>query len=73
MAWCHQVITWANVDQDLCRHMVSLDQNELIGVIALVLQDIQYNIIVFYNISWIWTQYKNMIKYIQFWCTENYF
>ena len=38
MAWCHQAtrITRANVDPDLCHHMVSLDQNELIGVIALV-------------------------------------
>ena len=24
-----EVITWANVDPDLCRHMVSLDHNEL--------------------------------------------
>ena len=34
MAWCHQAttqaITWANVDPDLCRHMASLDHNELI-------------------------------------------
>ena len=29
MAWCHQAITWANVDPDLCRHMVSLSHNEL--------------------------------------------
>ena len=31
MAWCvmHQAITWANVDSDLCRHMVSLLHNEL--------------------------------------------
>ena len=42
MAWCHQAtsITWANVDPDLYHHMVSPDQNELIGVIALVLQGI---------------------------------
>ena len=25
-------ITWANVDPDLCRHMVSLGHNELITV-----------------------------------------
>ena len=36
--------------------MVSLDQNELIGVIALILQGIHHNIIVFYNISCIWEQ-----------------
>ena len=31
MAWCRQAtsITWANVDPDLCRHMVSLGHNEL--------------------------------------------
>ena len=28
-----QAITWANVDPDLCRHMVSLDHNELRGKI----------------------------------------
>ena len=66
-------ITWANVDSDLCCHMVSLDQNGLIGVIALLLQDIHHHIIVFCNISWIWTKYENKIKYIQFWCTQNYF
>ena len=27
-----QVITWANVDPDLCRHMASLSHNELISV-----------------------------------------
>ena len=27
-----QAITWANVDSDLCHHMVSLGQNELILV-----------------------------------------
>ena len=53
--------------------MVSLGQNELIGVIALVLPDIHHNIIVFCNISWIWTAYENKIKYMQFWCTQNYF
>ena len=42
--------------------MVSLDQNELIGVTALVLQGIHHNIIVFCNISWIWTEYDNKIK-----------
>ena len=26
-----QAITWANGDQDLCRHMVSLGPNELSG------------------------------------------
>ena len=32
MAWCRQAttITWANVDPDLCHHMVSLGHNELI-------------------------------------------
>ena len=32
MAWCRQATshyTWANVDPDLCRHMVSLGHNEL--------------------------------------------
>ena len=29
MAWCHQAITWANVDPDLCRKMASLGLNEL--------------------------------------------
>ena len=29
-----QVITWANVDPDLCRHMVSLGHNELITCIS---------------------------------------
>ena len=72
MAWCHQAtsITWANVDPYHCHHMVSLDQNESIGVIALVLH---HNIIVFCNISWIWTEFENNIKYKQFWCTQNYF
>ena len=68
-----QAITWANVDPDLCRYVVSLSQNELIGIIALVLQGIHHNIIVFCNISWIRTEYENKIKYIQFWCTLNYF
>ena len=27
-----QAITWANVDPDLCRHMVSVGHNELIYV-----------------------------------------
>ena len=66
-------ITWANVDPDLCRYVVSLSQNELIGVIALVLQCIHHNIIVFCNISWIRTEYENKSKYMQFWCTQNYF
>ena len=39
--------------------MVSPGHNELIGVIALVLHDIHHNIIVFCNISWIWTEYEN--------------
>ena len=32
MAWCcqHQVITWANVDEDLFHHMVSQDHTEFI-------------------------------------------
>ena len=54
-------IIWANVDRDLCHHMVSLDQNDLIGVIVLVLQDIHHNMIVFCNISWIWTEFENNI------------
>ena len=29
VAWRQQAITWANVDQDLCRHMASLGYNEL--------------------------------------------
>ena len=62
-----QAIIWANVDPDFCRHVVSLDQNELIGVIALVLQDIHH------NTSWIWTQYENKIKYMLFLCTQSYF
>ena len=43
MAWCHQqqAITWANVDPDLCRHMVSLGPNELthwsLGNVGLIL------------------------------------
>ena len=65
--------SWANVDPDLCDHMVSLDQNELIGVIALVLQDIHHNIIAFCNISCMWTDNENNIKYMQFWCTQNHF
>ena len=28
-AWCHQAITWANVELDLCRHTASLSLNEL--------------------------------------------
>ena len=28
-AWRHQAITWASVDQDLCRHMVLLGHNEV--------------------------------------------
>ena len=28
-AWRHQAITWAKVDPDLYRHMVSLGHNEL--------------------------------------------
>ena len=33
MALCRQeqAITWASVDQDLCRHMVSLGHSELMG------------------------------------------
>ena len=27
-AWRHQAITWANVDPDLCRHMVSIGHSE---------------------------------------------
>ena len=53
--------------------MVSLDQNGLIDVIVLVLQDIHHNIIVFCNISWMCTKYENNIKYMQYWCTQNYF
>ena len=60
--WTLDSTAWANVDPDLCHHMVSLDQNELIGVTALVLQGIHHNIIVFCNISWIWTEYDNKIK-----------
>ena len=29
MAWRHKAITWANVDPDLCHHMVSLGHNKL--------------------------------------------
>ena len=43
-------------------YMVSLGQNELIGVCASVLQGIHHNIIVFCNISWIRTEYENKIK-----------
>ena len=57
-----QAITWANVDPDLCHHMVSLDKNELIGFIIL---DIHHHITVFCNISWMWTEYENNIKYMQ--------
>ena len=34
MAWCvmEQANTWANVDTDICRHMVPLGNNELIPV-----------------------------------------
>ena len=42
--------------------MVSVGQNELIGVIASVLRGIHHNIIVFCNISWIKTEYENKIK-----------
>ena len=35
MAWCrhwqHQAISWANVDPDLCGHMASSGDNELIS------------------------------------------
>ena len=36
MAWCRQqqAITWANVDPDLCRHMVLQGHNELIKLRA---------------------------------------
>ena len=67
-----QAITWANVDLDLCHHMVSLDQNELIDVIVLVLQAIHHNIISFCNICWKSTEYENNIKYMHLWCTQNY-
>ena len=40
-----QAIIWANVDPDPCRYKVSPGQNELIGVSALVLHCIHYNII----------------------------
>ena len=33
-----QAITWANVDPDLCHHMVSLGHNELIHGLALLRQ-----------------------------------
>ena len=29
MACCHHAITWADVDQDVCRHVASLGHNEL--------------------------------------------
>ena len=75
MAWCHQA-TSHFFKQCLPRsqcHMVSPGQNELIDVMALVLEDIRQNIIVFCNISWIWTEYEKKIKNMQFWCTKNYF
>ena len=69
-----QAIAWANVDPDLCQHMVSLDQNELICVIVLVLQDIHHHIIVFCNISWMWTEYENNITtYMQFMMHTEFF
>ena len=48
MAWCirQQAITWASVDPDLCRHMVSLGQNELIVISA-----IQY--FIFYDMIYV--------------------
>ena len=56
-----QAITWADVNPDLYHHMVSLDQNKLIGVILLVLQYIHHNMIVFLqhqlNVDRIWEQY----------------
>ena len=54
-----QAITWAKADSDLCGYMVSLVQNELIGVIASVLQGIHKKIFEFCNISWIRTEYEN--------------
>ena len=42
--------------------MVWLGQNELIDVIASVLQGIHHNTVVFCDISWIRTEYENKIK-----------
>ena len=41
MAWRHRAkaITWDNVDPDLCRHMVSLDHNELIYLFIFFLHE----------------------------------
>ena len=42
MAWCRQAttITWANIDQDLCRQMASLGLSELtywhLGIVAVI-------------------------------------
>ena len=58
IAWCRQATGHylSLCYPDLCRYMVPLCQNELIGVIALVLQSILHSIIVFCNISWIRTE-----------------
>ena len=34
--WRQQAITWANVDPDLCRYMVSLGQNEFEYIIVCI-------------------------------------
>ena len=65
-----QTITWSNVDPDLCRHMMSLGQDELIDVIALVLPNMHHNITVFCNISRICGEYENKIKYMDFYAHE---
>ena len=35
MAWCRQVITWAEADPDLYPYMMSLGNNELINWIVM--------------------------------------
>ena len=35
MVWCHQAMSWPNVDQDLCHNLASLGCNKLTSLITL--------------------------------------
>ena len=38
LPWCNKPFTWANVDPDLCHHVVSLGHNDLNGGLTIVLK-----------------------------------
>ena len=74
MAWCH----WATSHYPSQCWPRSLSSYGVIRpewvnwCYCISFQDIHHHIIVFCNISWMWTEYENNITYMQFWCTQNY-